>query len=105
MQPADARSCSEQSAAPAASTLLKRRRPKSNKYRAWCTVPASPLRNPRDLLGEVDLAVVLRRIADHAARVGDAPEVVGVAAHAVEHLERHAMLVGDVRRFDALDHE
>ncbi|MFW6449295.1 MAG: aromatic amino acid lyase, partial [Halobacteriota archaeon] len=41
-------------------------------------------------------------VRSHAAGVGDAPEVVAVAAHAVEDLERHAVLVGDVRRLDAL---
>src|SRR5438132_9533709 len=56
-----------------------------------------------DLVGEVDLAVVFRRVADLLARVGDAPEAVGVAADAVDDEERHAVFVGDVLGLDHAD--
>src|SRR5882724_13162408 len=46
-----------------------------------------------DLVGEVDLAVVLRLVADLRARVGEAPEPVRVAADAVDDEEGHPVLV------------
>src|SRR5262245_1235313 len=57
----------------------------------------------RDLVGEVDLAVVLGNVADLGPRVGDAPEAVGVAADAVHDQEGHAVLVGDVFRLHHAD--
>src|SRR5262245_65945561 len=56
-----------------------------------------------DLLGEVDLAVVQRLVADLRAGVGDAPEPVCVAADAVDDQEGHAVLVGDVLRLHHAD--
>lgn len=58
---------------------------------------------PRDLgdsIREFHLTVVLGRIADNFARVGDTPEVVRIAAHAVENLEGYAVLIFDIRRLD-----
>ena len=51
---------------------------------------------------EVHLAIVLGSVTDDLAGVGDTPKVVCVAAHPVEDLKRHTVLVVDVRRFDAL---
>src|SRR5262249_36980267 len=56
-----------------------------------------------DLLGEVDLAVAQRLVADLRAGVGDAPEPVCVAADAVDDQEGHAVLVGDVLRLHHAD--
>src|SRR5216683_1533908 len=53
-----------------------------------------------DLVGEVDLAVVFRRVADLLARVDDTPEAVRVAADAVDDQEGHPVLVGDVLGLD-----
>ena len=46
-------------------------------------VEASVLNDAGDLVGEADLAVVLRLVADDASGVGDAPEAVVVALHAI----------------------
>src|SRR5215471_4869265 len=53
-----------------------------------------------NLVGEVDLAVVLRLVADLPARTGDAPEAVRVAADAVHDQEAHPVLVRDVLGLD-----
>src|SRR5262245_15527661 len=52
-------------------------------------------RDLRDLVREVDLAVVLGTIADRVTGVGDGPEAVGVAADPVDDEERDAVLVAD----------
>src|SRR5262245_41538357 len=55
-------------------------------------------RDGRDLIGEVDLAVVLGLVADLPLRAGQAPEPVRVAADAVDDQERDAVVVLDVFR-------
>ncbi len=58
-----------------------------------------------DLVGEPQLGVVLRGVADHRAGVDDAPEGAGVAGDAVEDLEGDPVLVLDVGRLERLDEE
>ena len=48
-----------------------------------------------DVVGELDLRVVLRLVADDLPSVRDRPERTGVVADAVEDLEGHAVVVGD----------
>ena len=60
---------------------------------------------PTDLVGELQLGVVLGGVANHLAGVDDAPEGAGVAGDAVEDLEGDPVLVFDVGRLERLDEE
>src|SRR5690606_7267742 len=69
-----------------------------------CTLKSSPDMFV-DQLFETNLAVILRRVTNDFAGIGDAPEGVGVIADAVKNLEWHAKLVADVRRLYAFDEQ
>src|SRR5713101_7805568 len=67
------------------------------------SLPLRGLRDGGDLVGEVDLAVVLGLVSNLLPGVGDAPETMRIAADAVDDEEGHPVLVGDVLRLDHAD--
>src|SRR6202011_2071319 len=59
--------------------------------------------NGSDLVGEVDLAVILRTVPDLPPGVGDAPKPVGVPTDAVDDQEGDTVLIRNVLGLDHPD--
>ena len=58
--------------------------------------------HPRNILREALLRIILWLIANHLVGVGNAPEGTRIVRHAIENLEWHPILVGDVGCLDRL---